>query len=155
VSSNPVLLLFIAPIGGGVVFAVVGFLGSGRLGRFSIEEAAIGGGFGVVAGLASILYVLPLLTWTDIRKSVPFAYGGALAVAIMASLLVKSIPLPALVFVVPSHLLLCIASAFLFRRTERRAMECPQCRYALRGVRLVRCPECGAELTSWVRRLTK
>ena len=152
VSSNPVRLAIIAPIGGVVVFAMDGFFGIGRLGRFSLEETAIAAIFGLLAGTGSIVYVVPLLTWTNIRRSVPLVYGGSLAAAVATGLL--NVGTSGLFIVIGLHVALCVVSAFVFRKTERRAMECPQCRYLLRGVRDPRCPECGIDLEKWRRKVT-
>ncbi len=105
---------------------------------------------GLFGGIVSIIYVLPLLTWTDIRKSVPLVYGGSLAAAGVAGVMNKTEI--GMFAIAGLHVALCIASAVLFRKTERRAMECPQCRYMLRGVRDPHCPECGMDLEQWRRK---
>jgi hypothetical protein len=147
VSSNPIRLAMIAPIGGALIFAVYGTFSIGRQGRFDFEQIAISTIFGFLAGIASILYVLPLLTWTDVRRSVPLAYGGPIVVALFLGLWNhSSYAFPVLCGL---HLALCVGSAIFLRKTERGAMECPHCRYLTRGLRVPRCPECGLELVEW------
>lgn len=151
VSSNPVRLLFVAPVAGLVVCGAIGAVR--LLLGLDVWSAACPAATGFVGGVLSILYVLPLLTWTDLRKSVPFAYGLALIAGVASALtLERRTSIPAELVAVPVHVLLCGVSAVLFRQTERRAMECPQCRYVVRGVPLPRCPECGVDLTPWIRR---
>ncbi len=147
VSSNPVRLAVIAPFGGALILAVYGAFSIGRQGRFDFEQIALSTIFGFVAGIVSILYVVPLLTWTNIRWSVPLAYGGSIVAGAFLGLSNRSsYAFPALCGL---HVALCIASAIVLRKTERGAMECPHCRYLIKGLRAPRCPECGLDLVEW------
>jgi hypothetical protein len=92
---------------------------------------------GAVFGLASSLYVLPLLWRTRLARAMAFVAVGTL-IALVPIIWFTWNPL----LVCPFHAVLC-AMADRRYRIVTPPDRCPRCGYDLRGIDADACPECG------------
>lgn len=103
------------------------------------DMAFMVGGF---VGLISAAYNLPLLLFTDLRKSLPLSFGCTAAVVAMAGIVS---PLLAMLAGCYTQIVCALASLWLFKIPDLRPpWICRGCAYDMRGIpEGTPCPECG------------
>ncbi len=134
--------MVLSPLASAAVFAFEGAVSPGRLGYLDPVQTAGMGVFGLIFGLVSLAYVIPLLLKTDVRKSLSTVYAGTLAAGIVG---LMQMPIVAFVLMGGTHVAVCIASARMFKRKPRAVSICAFCGYSLSGLESSKCPECGRE----------
>ena len=97
--------------------------------------------FGGIVGLFSSIYNIPMLLFTDLRKSLPFSFGCTAAVVAITSIVS---PILAVLAGVYTQIICAIASLWLFKTPALRPFWlCQHCHYDMRGIESPICPECG------------
>lgn len=102
------------------------------------------GGAGLLGSVMALVNI-PLLLRTRLLMSMPFVFGGSLAVFLFVQWIDSFNVLRAIVSALGVQTILAILSMWIFKSPDTRPHYiCRNCDYDLRGITSDRCPECGA-----------